>query len=174
MARHISDVQQPTLEADIHQFLLRTARWSSRWFNKPKFHIIVHLPEHIRRFGPAMLFATEAFESFNAVIRAKSIHSNRAAPSKDIAHAFAQGNRVRHIVAGGALLKVTPECVSDAPGTQRELRRGAFSPNKSDWTTVGAGPRAITEAPAAVVSYLGLPKPMKTRTSSPIPSVARV
>ncbi|KAI6028188.1 hypothetical protein EDC04DRAFT_2869143 [Pisolithus marmoratus] len=38
--------------------------------------IDVHLVKHIHWFGPAALFATEAFESFNAVIRAKSIHSN--------------------------------------------------------------------------------------------------
>lgn len=72
-----------------------------RWFNKPKFHIFLHLVEHIRRFGPAILFATEAFESFNAVIRAKSIHSNRHAPSWDIAHTFAQGNCICHLMSGG-------------------------------------------------------------------------
>ncbi|KAF6742725.1 hypothetical protein DFP72DRAFT_829964, partial [Ephemerocybe angulata] len=59
-------------------------RWTSAWFNN-KFHIIIHLPDHIVHFGPAILFATEAFESFNAVIRAKSVHSNRQAPSRDIA-----------------------------------------------------------------------------------------
>lgn len=63
--------------------------------------MIIHLPAHIRRFGPAVLFATESFESFNAVIRAKSIHSNRLAPSRDIALAFAHNNRVRHLVSGG-------------------------------------------------------------------------
>ncbi|KAF9072514.1 hypothetical protein BDP27DRAFT_1205221, partial [Rhodocollybia butyracea] len=47
------------LTHEIDQFLLCAAKWSIRWFNKPKFHILVHLPEHIRRFGPAMLFATE-------------------------------------------------------------------------------------------------------------------
>lgn len=112
-----------------------------------------------------MLFATEAFESFNAVIRAKSIHSNRAAPSKDIAHAFAQGNRVRHILSGGALLKITPDCVTEAPNAKRELRRPRFSPNKRDWTAVGPGPRAIIASPAVVPSYLGLKDDSNTRTS---------
>ncbi|KAJ8077858.1 hypothetical protein PM082_002299 [Marasmius tenuissimus] len=81
-----------TLEAEIQNFLVHAAKWSIRWFNKPKFHILVHLPAHIRRFGPAILFATELFESYNAVIRCKSTHSNRQAPSCDIAFAFAQGN----------------------------------------------------------------------------------
>ncbi|KAJ4464148.1 hypothetical protein C8R41DRAFT_739929, partial [Lentinula lateritia] len=92
------------LQQEIEQFLLYAAKWSIRWFNKPKFHILVHLPEHIRRFGPAMLFATEVFESYNAVIRAKSIHSNRLAPSRDIAWAFARQNRIRHMLSGGVFL----------------------------------------------------------------------
>ncbi|KAJ3533809.1 hypothetical protein NMY22_g7185 [Coprinellus aureogranulatus] len=53
------------LEQEIERFLVVIAKWTARWFNKPKFHILVHLPQHIRRFGPAMLFATEGFESFN-------------------------------------------------------------------------------------------------------------
>lgn len=48
-----------------------------------------------------MLFATEGFESFNAVIRSYSIHSNRHAPSRDIARAMGQSNRLRHLLSGG-------------------------------------------------------------------------
>ncbi|KAE9395106.1 hypothetical protein BT96DRAFT_800933, partial [Gymnopus androsaceus JB14] len=77
-------------------------RLTPRSFNKPKFHVLLHLPSHIRRFGTAMLFATESFESYNAIIRARSIHSNRHAPSKDIAHSMARSNRVRHLLNGGA------------------------------------------------------------------------
>ena len=94
-------ILQVTVEHAIKNFLLKTAQWTCDWFNKSKFHIILHLPAHVRRFGPAMLFATEAFESFNAVIRVKSVHSNRQAPSRDIAMAFAQGNCVRHLFSGG-------------------------------------------------------------------------
>ncbi|KAJ6569397.1 hypothetical protein B0H19DRAFT_1257049 [Mycena capillaripes] len=96
------------LTREIDHFLLCAAKWTNRWFNKPKFHIFLHLPAHIRRFGPAILFATEAFESFNAIIRAKSVHSNRHAPSRDIAHAFAQGNRVRHLLSGGVFILSAP------------------------------------------------------------------
>ncbi|KAJ3887185.1 hypothetical protein GG344DRAFT_69038 [Lentinula edodes] len=67
---------QTLLKHEIEQSLLHAAKWSICWFNKPKFHILVHLPEHICQLGLAMLFATEVFESYNAVIRAKSIHSN--------------------------------------------------------------------------------------------------
>ncbi|KAG8719403.1 hypothetical protein FRC09_011168 [Ceratobasidium sp. 395] len=56
---------------------------------------------HIRRFGPAVLFATETFESYNFVIRLQSIHSNRHAPSHDIGRAFSRLQSVRHLVSGG-------------------------------------------------------------------------
>ncbi|KAJ3853984.1 hypothetical protein EV368DRAFT_73145 [Lentinula lateritia] len=90
------------LEKTIDYFLDCTCRLTPRWFNKPKFHVLLHLPNHIRCFGPAILFATEGFESFNAIIRAWSVHSNRHAPSKDIAHAMAHSNRIRHLLNGGS------------------------------------------------------------------------
>ncbi|KAJ6583660.1 hypothetical protein B0H10DRAFT_2168146 [Mycena sp. CBHHK59/15] len=79
---HINDLDThiEQLEAAIKHFLDCTCRLTLQWFNKPKFHVILHLPAHIRRFGPAMLFATEGFESFNAIIRSCSVHSNRHAP----------------------------------------------------------------------------------------------
>ncbi|KAJ7020784.1 hypothetical protein C8F04DRAFT_1213983 [Mycena alexandri] len=89
------------LDAAIKHFLDCTCRITLQWFNKPKFHVILHLPAHIRRFGPAMLFATEGFESFNAIIRSCSVHSNRHAPSLDIASKMARGNRVRHLLSRG-------------------------------------------------------------------------
>ncbi|KAJ7658764.1 hypothetical protein DFH06DRAFT_990071, partial [Mycena polygramma] len=89
------------LEQAIDYFLDCTCDLTLNWFNKPKLHVILHLPAHIRRFGPAMLFATEGFKSFNAIIRACSIHSNRHAPSRDIALTMARGNRLRHLLSGG-------------------------------------------------------------------------
>ena len=86
----------------IDRFLVCTANWTPRWFNKPKFHLLLHLPDHVERFGPAILFATEGFESFNAVIRDHSVYSNRQAPSRDIAVGFAHANRIRLLVSGGS------------------------------------------------------------------------
>ncbi|KAF7357585.1 hypothetical protein MSAN_01354900 [Mycena sanguinolenta] len=134
---------------EIDNFLLHAARWTNRWFNKPKFHIILHLPAHIRRFGPAILFATEAFESFNAIIRAKSVHSNRHAPSRDIALAFAQGNRVRHLLSGGLFLLSRPS-ESDATPTPK------FSKDPNSWQSIGTGPKHLVESPNTITSYLGL------------------
>ncbi|KAK0219799.1 hypothetical protein IW262DRAFT_1256337, partial [Armillaria fumosa] len=73
------------LEHEIKTFLMCVAKWTCQWFNKLKFHIFLHLPAHICCFGPAILFAMEVFESFNAVIQAKSVHSNWLSSSQDIA-----------------------------------------------------------------------------------------
>ncbi|KAF8803001.1 hypothetical protein BYT27DRAFT_7110917 [Phlegmacium glaucopus] len=132
------------LNAEIEGFLLRTALWTNQWFNKPKFHIFIHLTCHIRRFGPAILFATKAFESFNAIIRAKSIHSNRQALSRDIVLAFAQANRIRHLLSGGVF-------VADNvfPSTS-EL------PKAEMWQSVGPRPEQLVATAGAVTKYLGL------------------
>ncbi|KAI0639900.1 hypothetical protein C8Q77DRAFT_1045284 [Trametes polyzona] len=159
---HINNVADhlALLKKEIDYFLLTTARWSVRWFNKPKFHIILHLVEHVRRFGPAGLFATEAFESFNAVIRAKSVHSNRQAPSRDIARAFAQSNRIRHLLSGGFFMYDSSSTASSsmdglspsaAPAT-----RTPFSFDRTRWRTVGAGPLSLVRGNSTVTDYLAL------------------
>lgn len=89
------------LEDAIVRFLGATALWNIQWFNKAKFHLFLHLPYHVRRFGPLPLYATESFESFNFVIRLRSIHSTKHAPSVDIANAFNHSHAVRHLVSGG-------------------------------------------------------------------------
>ncbi|KAJ7699397.1 hypothetical protein B0H14DRAFT_2267380, partial [Mycena olivaceomarginata] len=69
--------------------------------SQPKFHLFVHIPEHVRRFGPLILYATESSESFNLVIRLCSIHSTKHALSLDIGSAFSHLHAVRHLVIGG-------------------------------------------------------------------------
>ncbi|KAF7293432.1 FAD-binding-3 domain-containing protein [Mycena indigotica] len=73
---------------------------------KIKLHLLAHIPDDIRRFGPAIRFATEVFESCNAIFRACSVRSNRLSPSRDIAAKFASIERVRHILCGGYWLDV--------------------------------------------------------------------
>ncbi|THU94455.1 hypothetical protein K435DRAFT_860504 [Dendrothele bispora CBS 962.96] len=128
------------LELAIAYFLDCTCRVTPRWFNKPKFHVLLHLPEHVRRFGPAMLFATEGFESFNAVIRSCSIHSNRHAPSKDIAFRMARGNRIRHTLQGGYFLKsavVEPSKHEESARTEQSHTLGAHL-GHGDWVCASA------------------------------------
>ncbi|KAJ7038972.1 hypothetical protein C8F04DRAFT_1321658 [Mycena alexandri] len=92
------------LTNSVLDFLTATALWNTQWFNKPKFHLFVHLVAHIRRFGPLILYATESFESFNLVIRLRSIHSTKHAPSLDIATSFSHLHAIRHLVSGGYVL----------------------------------------------------------------------
>lgn len=87
---------------------------------------------HVSRFGPAILYATEGFESFNAVIRDHSVHSNHQAPSRNIARGFARCNRNRHLLSKGLFLR--PEIlVGDDPST----RTSYYSDDLNDWVTVG-------------------------------------
>ncbi|KAG9122228.1 hypothetical protein FRC07_001489 [Ceratobasidium sp. 392] len=90
------------LQAVIDDFLLATAQCSpSIIILKPKFHFLLHLPAYIKRFGPALLFSTERFESFNGVFRAASTFSNRQAPSRDIARHLGDLERMKHVSSGG-------------------------------------------------------------------------
>ncbi|TRM55333.1 hypothetical protein BD626DRAFT_444655 [Schizophyllum amplum] len=68
---------------------------------KIKLHLLPHLVEDIRRFGPAIRNSTEVFECFNAVFRLCSVLSNHQAPSRDIAVKLSSFDRVKHIVSGG-------------------------------------------------------------------------
>ncbi|KAK7032978.1 hypothetical protein R3P38DRAFT_3313080 [Favolaschia claudopus] len=161
----IEDIEQylALLTKEIDNFLACAAKWTTRWFNKPKFHILLHLPAHIRRFGPAILFATEAFESFNAVIRAKSVHSNRHAPSRDIAHAFAQGNRIRHLLSGGlfVLNSTTATAASENEETSAPTKY-TFTRDASAWRQVGDGPKRLVAGRSTITHYLGLDGKKKT------------
>ncbi|KAJ7732322.1 hypothetical protein B0H16DRAFT_1468668 [Mycena metata] len=141
------DAHVALLTAEINHFLTCAARWTIRWFNKPKFHILLHLPEHIRRFGPASLFATEAFELFNAIIRAKSVHSNRHAPSRDIARAFAQGSRIRHLLSGGLFMQpslVTAPAPAAANAAQTMTSASTLAPTQSAPTAANPAQTSTT------------------------------
>lgn len=94
-----------------------------------------------------MLFTTEAFESFNAVICAKSVHSNHQAPSRDIAMAFAQGNHICHLLSGGYFL------LTDFHMAWKDNPQSLTA---SYWCTVWAGPAHMIATDLTLLSYLGL------------------
>ncbi|KAJ7165291.1 hypothetical protein C8R46DRAFT_1163680 [Mycena filopes] len=71
-----------------------------RIIKKFKLHVLPHTPEHVRRFGPAPLFATEVFECWNAVFPLCSVLSNHQAPSLDIS-TIMDMERFKHQVSGG-------------------------------------------------------------------------
>ncbi|KAI0366958.1 hypothetical protein BV20DRAFT_1038073 [Pilatotrama ljubarskyi] len=96
------EVYLAELSKAIENLLNITAQCSpSILITKPKFHFLVHLPAYIRRFGPAILFSTERYKSFNHVFRQSSIYSNRQAPSRDSCKAFAGHDMVKHVALGG-------------------------------------------------------------------------
>jgi hypothetical protein len=76
------------------------AKMNARWVNKPKIHMLLHLPESIRQFGPPCLFATEKFESYNGVLCTSSVHSNRLSPERDLAISFANYQTLRLLLSG--------------------------------------------------------------------------
>ncbi|KAI0345233.1 hypothetical protein BDW22DRAFT_1470253, partial [Trametopsis cervina] len=90
------------LSRTIDDFLNITAQCApSIIIAKPKFHFLLHLPMYIRRFGPAIIFSTERYESFNHVFRLSSILSNRQAPSRDSCNTFAAQDISKHVALGG-------------------------------------------------------------------------
>jgi hypothetical protein len=133
--------KQKNLEKAIKYFLDCTAKWTPRWFNKPKFHLILHLLFHILHFGPATVFATEAQESYNAIIRAWSIHSNRRSPSHDIAHQAAGLARIRHLVSGGFY--------------EAEVEQADGSTCKK-WITAGPDVVKLGQTPSIITKRLGI------------------
>ena len=93
---------QEELKQVIDAFLTITAKCAPMILQtKPKFHFLVHLPAFIRWFGPALLLATERYESFNSVFQLTSIHSNRVALSRDATHVFTGLDRVKHLATSG-------------------------------------------------------------------------
>ncbi|KAI6116436.1 hypothetical protein F5141DRAFT_1187659 [Pisolithus sp. B1] len=138
------------LQAAIDHFLNCTAHWTPQWFNKPKFHILCHLPDHIRHFGPAILFAREGFKLYNAVIRDHSIHSNRQVPSRDIAHGMAQCHRICHLLSGGRFRARGP-VTTELP----------YSDDECEWLVPGPSIKSLLSinTPSfrnVVVDYFGL------------------
>ncbi|KAJ7849685.1 hypothetical protein B0H14DRAFT_3085998 [Mycena olivaceomarginata] len=73
----------------------------ARIMTKYKLHVLSHLPDDIRRFGPAILVATEGFECWNAIFRLCSILSNHQSPSHDIGVTLADMERFKHQISGG-------------------------------------------------------------------------
>ncbi|PLW54463.1 hypothetical protein PCANC_05636 [Puccinia coronata f. sp. avenae] len=99
---HIENMEkfQIDLKNRINTFLYHVVQSTAQWINKPKFHMLLHLPESILHYGTANLFATEKFESYNGILRNTSVHSNRQSPGQDIAISFSSYHSFRHILSG--------------------------------------------------------------------------
>ncbi|KAH9816005.1 hypothetical protein DFH28DRAFT_892219 [Melampsora americana] len=96
------DTYLAELDQVILSFLKQLISLNARWVNKPKFHTLVHLQESIQRFGPASLFATKKFESFNGVLHNASVHSNHLAPGCNIGNTFNTTQMLRIFLSGSS------------------------------------------------------------------------
>ncbi|KAI8448536.1 hypothetical protein BY996DRAFT_6433223 [Phakopsora pachyrhizi] len=107
---HIGDLKKYTAKINYftQDFLLKLISASAQWVNKPKFHMLIHLNQSIAQFGPASLFATEKFKSYNGVVCQASIHSNHQSPSRDIANTFLNYSAIRYCLSVKNLLQNTP------------------------------------------------------------------
>ncbi|POW08999.1 hypothetical protein PSTT_07118 [Puccinia striiformis] len=103
---------QNQLKAQMQNFIYQCVKVTGQWVNKPKFHHLLHLPESILCFGPASLFSTEKFESFNGVMRNASIHSNRQSPGRDIAITLDNYYSFRFLLSGGMIYNYSTQTFS--------------------------------------------------------------
>jgi hypothetical protein len=145
--RYLTLVLKADLSQTIQNFLNITARCSpSILISKPKFHFLVHLPAFIRRFGPAIIFSTERYESFNHVFRLSAIYSNRRAPSRDTCRSFASQDIIKHIATGGFWLDNKTGKWVHAGGHVLEY----MSSDAAAWGLIGV-PRTVTINPGTRV-----------------------
>ncbi|XP_028418045.1 uncharacterized protein LOC114542821 [Dendronephthya gigantea] len=71
------------------------------FMQKQKFHMLLHLQDDMRNYGPPIGFCTERFEAFNSIIRQLNIFSYRQASSKDIGEKFAKRHQLKFLISGG-------------------------------------------------------------------------
>jgi hypothetical protein len=105
-----------------------------RIIQKLKLHIITHLPADIANFGPAILYATEGFESFNSVFRKCSILSNHQAPSCDIAQTFNGLERFKHQASGGWWKDASGKYVRAGPESRKFFAELSKFRKRLGWT----------------------------------------
>ncbi|TFY58537.1 hypothetical protein EVG20_g8108 [Dentipellis fragilis] len=103
---------------------------------KPKLHILEHLVDDIRRFGPAILYSTEIFECWNAIFRTCSVLSNHASPSHDIAVTIADMERFKHQVSGGWWRNLQGQYVQAGPEVRSLLRNNAQIQRRLGWVNL--------------------------------------
>ncbi|KAI9011474.1 hypothetical protein BC832DRAFT_590695 [Gaertneriomyces semiglobifer] len=103
-SRRISDVDTylDVLQRSLQAMMATIADINVSWLSAhAKYHTLAHVVENIREFGPAVLYMSEKFESFNKVMRNHAVHTNRHGPSVDVARRFARYTVVRHLLSGG-------------------------------------------------------------------------
>ncbi|KAF8579127.1 hypothetical protein K439DRAFT_1648550 [Ramaria rubella] len=104
---------------------------------KAKIHVLVHLPEDIERFGPAIRFVTEVFECFNHIFCMCSVLSNHQAPGRDIAQKCVSMERVKHIASGGFWKGKHGEYMQASVRVQEIIKRHPIIQSHLGWVVMG-------------------------------------
>ena len=110
----IGDV--PHVQAVCQEFVDAIRLHKPSWLQKPKIHLLLHLPQCMANFGPTSAFNTERYqtfflmhdkwhllffkfrcESFNSIVRSYNVYSNHQAPSRDIAIRFGRVSYLLHL-----------------------------------------------------------------------------
>ncbi|KAJ7477826.1 hypothetical protein B0H11DRAFT_1726278 [Mycena galericulata] len=139
----------------------------NRIFVKGKLHVLTHLVEDIRRFGPAVLYATEIFECWNAIFRLCSILSNHLSPSRDIAVTLADMERFKHMVSGGWWRNADGKYTRAGSSIRSFLTSNRELQRRLGWTEKFVIPTGtvklhslVKRHPTAWISISTLPEPM--------------
>ena len=105
------------------------------------------------------MFATETFESYNALIRDHSIHSNPQAPSRDIGLGFANANQIRHLTSGGRFILgeiLSRKSVLDKKKlTPENLHQKDHELCLEDFQSVGPDVMALVRQDQQLQKYIG-------------------
>ncbi|KAJ7218497.1 hypothetical protein GGX14DRAFT_560838 [Mycena pura] len=108
----------------------------SKIIAKMKYHLLCHLDVDVERMGPLVGFATENYESFNAVFRHCSILSNHLSPSRDIGQQLAKQERFKHIITGGAWV-LNGELFRASPSVRAFLSQHTVLQKLIGWSPTG-------------------------------------
>lgn len=115
----------------------------SKIITKPKLHLLTHLPDDIRRYGPLVGEATETFECFNAIFRFCSVLSNHQAPSRDITIQLADQEAFKQRVTGGWWPDGSGGWKRVGPGVRSSLERYATLKNNLGWADNAVTPPGL-------------------------------
>ena len=140
---------------------------------KQKLHVLTHLRDDVRRFGPPSLYEVEAFESSNKVFRQCSILSNHHAPSRDIATTMARLERFKHIISGGWWWdEVAKRYVQAGKHITRDFDSKRFLQSHLGWTPdrqrspgnhIGRYESTLTHSPPVLGSITHVPNDKQPR-----------
>ena len=109
--------------------------------SKIKLHLLTHIPDDVRDYGPLVGEATEVFECFNAVFRSCSVLSNHQAPSRDIAIQLGGQDGFKQRISGGLWKEKSGDWVQAGLAVREKLFEDPVLRNNLGWSgeTVTAG-----------------------------------